>query len=83
MVAKLHFILQGFASFLLSLYQKRFLIGEMAKREIVSQHVGSMLGFFWTFINPAITLFIMWLVFSVGFKTAPRGDFPFIFWFTA
>lgn len=83
MFDKMKFILQGFGNFLLTLYQRRFLIFEMAKREIATNHVGSMLGFFWTFINPVVTLFIMWLVFSVGFKTAPKGDFPFIIWLTA
>jgi ABC-type polysaccharide/polyol phosphate export permease len=56
---------------------------EMAKRDISSNIVGSMLGFFWTFINPLITIFIFWLVFSLGFKSAPKGDIPFVVWLTA
>ncbi len=55
----------------------------MAKRDIATQHVGSMLGFFWTFVNPMIYIFILWFVFSVGFKTAPKGDVPFVVWLTA
>src|SRR5208283_938147 len=55
----------------------------MAKRDIMTQHVGSMLGIFWTFINPIITIFIFWLVFSVGFKSAPKGNVPFVVWLTA
>jgi lipopolysaccharide transport system permease protein/teichoic acid transport system permease protein len=56
---------------------------EMAKRDISTQHVGSLLGFFWTFINPLIMIFIFWLVFSIGFKTAPKGNVPFVVWLTA
>ncbi len=56
---------------------------EMAKRDISTQYVGSMLGFFWTFINPLVMIFIFWLVFSVGFKIAPKGNVPFVVWLTA
>ena len=76
-------IISGFYNFLLTLVQRRFLIMEMAKRDISSNIVGSMLGFFWTFINPLITIFIFWLVFSLGFKSAPKGNIPFVVWLTA
>jgi lipopolysaccharide transport system permease protein len=80
---KIAALITGFYNFLRTLFQRRYLIMEMAKRDISSQHVGSMLGFFWTFINPLIMIFILWLVFSVGFKAAPRGDIPFVVWLTA
>ena len=80
---KIQLTLQGFRSFLRTLFQRRSLIFKMAKRDIATHHVGSMLGFFWTFLNPAVNLFILWLVFSVGFKAAPKGDIPFIVWLTA
>ena len=73
----------GFYNFLLTLFQRRFLIIEMAKRDISAQHVGSLLGFFWTFVNPLVMIFILWVVFSVGFKAAPKGDVPFVVWLTA
>ncbi|MEJ2697360.1 MAG: ABC transporter permease [Candidatus Sulfobium sp.] len=69
--------------FLATLVRRRFLIFEMARRDIATQHVGSMLGFFWTFINPLITIFIFWLVFSVGFRMKPKHNVPFVVWFTA
>jgi len=81
--AKLSYLLRGFAEFLLTIVRRRFLIFEMAKRDIATEHVGSMLGFFWTFVNPLITIFILWLVFSVGFKAAPKGGVPFVVWLTA
>jgi len=83
MINKITYILQGFGNFLLTLFQRRFLVMEMAKRDIATQHVGSLLGFFWTFVNPLIMIFILWLVFSIGFKAAPRGDIPFVIWLTA
>jgi ABC-type polysaccharide/polyol phosphate export permease len=83
MYNKIKFILQGFWNFLLTIVQRRFLIYEMAKRDIASKHVGSMLGFFWTFINPMFMIFIFWLVFSVGFRIKPRHNVPFVVWLTA
>ncbi len=83
MQRKLFFILKGFGNFLLTLFQRRYLIVEMAKRDIATQHAGSLLGFFWTFVNPLVMIFILWLVFSVGFKAAPKGDVPFVIWLTA
>lgn len=83
MLKKINFLLRGFVNFLLVLFQRRYLIMEMAKRDVMANVVGSMLGFFWTFINPMITIFIFWLVFSIGFKTAPKGNVPFVIWLTA
>ena len=83
MLQKAVSLFQGFIEFIAILYRRRSLIFEMAKRDISTQHVGSMLGFFWTFVNPLIMIFILWFVFSVGFKTAPRGNVPFVIWLTA
>lgn len=83
MIEKIKELFTGFVNFLLTLYRRRFLILEMAKRDIAEQHVGSMLGFFWTFINPLITIFIFWFIFSVKFKSAPKGNVPFVVWLTA
>jgi homopolymeric O-antigen transport system permease protein len=83
MFHKIRSLFNGFYNFLLTILRRRFLIFEMAKRDIAKEHVGSMLGFFWTFINPLITIFILWVVFSVGFKAAPKGNVPFVVWLTA
>ncbi|MDA8240177.1 MAG: ABC transporter permease [Nitrospiraceae bacterium] len=83
MLQKTVSLFKGFIEFVAILYRRRSLIFEMAKRDITTQYVGSMLGFFWTFVNPLIMIFILWFVFSVGFKTAPRGNVPFVIWLTA
>lgn len=75
--------IKGFTTFFTNLIERRSLILDMAKRDIASQHVGSLLGFFWTFVNPLIWIFIIWVVFSIGFKASPRGDVPFVIWLTA
>lgn len=83
MLQKVIILFKGFIEFIFILYRRRSLIFEMAKRDISSQHVGSLLGFFWTFVNPLITTFILWFVFSIGFKSAPKGNVPFVIWLTA
>lgn len=83
MLHKIILLIKGFFEFLLILYKRRFLIAEMAKRDIATNHAGSMLGFFWTFVNPLIMIFILWFVFSYGFKAAPKGNVPFVIWLTA
>ena len=66
-----------------NIYNQRFLILSMAKREIAAQYVGSSLGFVWTFIHPLVLIFVFWFVFSVGFKAKPMNDIPFVVWLTA
>lgn len=69
--------------FLHLIFAQRQLILALSKREIASQYIGSMLGIVWTFIQPAVMIFVFWFVFSVGFKTKPMNDVPFAVWLTA
>jgi lipopolysaccharide transport system permease protein/teichoic acid transport system permease protein len=55
----------------------------MAKREVATKYVGSLLGFLWTFINPIVMIFVFWVIFSVGFKVRPLNNVPFVVWLTA
>ena len=73
-------LLRGLVEFILILVRRRYLIMEMAKRDIATNHVGSLLGFFWTFVNPVLIVLILWFVFSVGMKVAPKGNVPFVVW---
>lgn len=80
---KLLNILISFSSFIKLIIKRRSLIVEMAKRDIAVHYMGSVLGFFWAIINPLFMVLILWLVFSVGFKSAPKSDVPFVVWLTA
>jgi ABC-type polysaccharide/polyol phosphate export permease len=55
----------------------------MAKREVATPYVGSFLGFFWTFINPMVMIFVFWVVFSAGLGFQPTKNVPFVVWLTA
>ncbi len=76
-------MLTSFFNFLNLILEKRSLIVSMARREITTQYVGSLLGFVWTFIHPMVMVCVFWFVFSVGFKSKPMGDVPFVVWLTA
>lgn len=82
MNARLRILVKSFWEFCLTLYHRRFLILEMAKREVAQNQIGTFLGFFWTFINPLILVCILWLVFSIGFKTPTVTGMPFVVWLT-
>ena len=76
-------LITTFSDFLFTLYSRRRLILEMARRDVASQHLGSLLGFFWTILHPVIWILILWIVFDLGFKVAPTNDVPFVVWLTA
>lgn len=55
--------------YLSSFIKNRNLILRMAKRQISSRYKGSVLGIFWSFLNPIIMLLVYSFVFGVVFKT--------------
>lgn len=72
-----------FIEFLQLIFSQRSLIVSMAKRELATQYVGSLLGFVWTFIHPLVMITVFWFVFSVGFRSQPMNNVPFVVWLTA
>ena len=51
-----------------SLWRHRQLIKQMAWREVAGRYKGSIMGLFWSFINPVLMLTVYTFVFSVVFK---------------
>ena len=53
----------------------------LAKYELKSQHGGTVLGFLWNFLSPALQVFVYWFVFAIGLR---RGNdihgVPYIVW---
>ena len=46
------------------LWQYREMIVTLVKRDLKSRYKGSVLGFFWMFLNPLLQLFVYTIVFS-------------------
>ena len=76
-------LVKGFTQFVFALDQKKYLIMEMAKRDVLASYTGSFLGFFWAFINPLFMISILWFVFSVGLRMIPSGNVPFVVFLVA
>lgn len=63
------------------LYSYRTMMGSLIKRDIIGRYKGSVIGFFWTFLNPLLQLCVYTLVFS---KIMPQGvDDYYLFLFVA
>ena len=76
-------MLRRFLNFIRLIVLQRQLIVTLARRDVATQYVGSLLGFIWTFINPLVMIFIFWVVFSFGLRVRPKSDVPFVVWLTA
>ncbi len=62
--------LKEFILFLGLLVKQRYMIFQLAKRDFQNRYLASYLGLPWAFIQPCVTLVVMWFVFTVGFKTS-------------
>jgi ABC-type polysaccharide/polyol phosphate export systems, permease component len=63
--------------------KSRRIIYELTKNDVKSKYLGSYLGIVWAFFQPLVTIIILWFVFSVGFKSMPVENLPFILWLIA
>ena len=70
----------GFFHFINDIIVSRKLILTLTKRDFKVRYLGSYLGVMWAFIQPALTILIMWFVFEVGFRAQPVSEVPFILW---
>jgi len=69
--------------FLAFLLQKRYLIVEMAKRDIAEKYAGSLLGVLWSIIHPLTIICVFWFVFGFGLRAHPIQEVPFVVWLVA
>jgi ABC-type polysaccharide/polyol phosphate export permease len=72
-----------FYYFLRTIVSFRSLIFSIARRIIITQFVGSSLGFFWLVVQPLSMICILWAVFGLAFRAQPLSGCPFVVWVTA
>ncbi len=53
--------------FLLNFNKYRFLLIELVKRDIKVKYRNSVLGIFWSFLNPLLMMIVMTIIFSNSF----------------
>lgn len=70
-------------SYLKSLYNDRNIIMQLAKNDFKVKYLGSYLGIFWAFVHPITMILIYWFVFTIGFRTMPIDNVPFVLWLIA
>lgn len=61
------------------IYNYRQMIVSLVKRDLKGRYKGSVLGFFWTFLNPLLQLLVYTMVFSVIMKTGIEQYYLFLF----
>ena len=61
-----------------SIFEYRGLIWNFIKRDISSKYVGSLLGLYWSVINPIITLVVYIIVFGVFLNVRLPGSYQYL-----
>lgn len=61
------------------------LIKELAKNDFKKKFAGSYFGILWAFVNPIVTIFVYWFVFTIGMRGAANdvNGYPFVLWLIA
>ena len=72
----------GFWTFLKDIIKDRSILWSLAKNDFKARFAASLLGGFWAFAQPLVTLLVFWFVFQAGFKNPPVSNVPFIVWLT-
>ncbi len=76
------FYIKSLGAFIRNLYQKKYLIGQLVKRDFQNKYMGSYLGLPWAFIQPGMTIVVMWFAFTYGLNIGMTSEgFPFVPWF--
>jgi lipopolysaccharide transport system permease protein len=68
---------------LAGLWRHRALVGVLVSRELKARYRGSVLGFFWSLLNPLLMLAVYWVVFAFIFPGRSPSTSPYaLFLFT-
>lgn len=63
------------------LFLSRQTVIALAKRYLLSRYAGTLLGGVWEVLHPALTILVLWFVFSQAFKARGPDGMPFILYF--
>ncbi|MEG1270123.1 MAG: ABC transporter permease [Ruthenibacterium sp.] len=74
-------MVKGFLNFLMDIVHNRSMLWGLAKNDFKARFASSLLGIIWAFVQPLVTILVMWFVFQVGLRNAPIDNIPFIVWF--
>jgi lipopolysaccharide transport system permease protein len=81
MILRIKHILISLMTFLFTLWDNRFVVAQLTKRDFQSRYLGSYLGLPWAFIKPLAVVFVMWFAFTYGLKIGKiENSVPFTMW---
>lgn len=69
--------MQKITGFFSQIFEKRYLLYHLSKRDFISKYVDSYLGLAWAIIEPILTTLILSVIFSYGFKAGMVQEIPF------
>lgn len=67
-------------TYLHKVYLEREILLSLIINDLKTRYLGSYLGILWAFINPLVTVVVLWMVFNFGFKSPPVNNFPYLLW---
>jgi teichoic acid transport system permease protein len=73
--------INGFYTFILNIVKNKQTLLLLARNDFKAKFASSLFGIVWAFIQPLVTIFVLWFVFEVGFKNPPINNVPFVVWF--
>lgn len=69
--------MRGTIGFIRQIFEKRYLLFQLTKRDFSSKYVDSYLGLAWAVLEPLATTIILSVIFTFGFKAGMVQDIPF------
>lgn len=71
-------IIKEATSFVKHIYQNRYLVYELTKRDFKQKYASNVMGLAWAIMDPLAMMLIFWLIFGLGFRTGRKMDVPFV-----
>ena len=65
-------------NFIAIIYQRKSAVYELAKRDFQAQNKNTYLGIIWGYIQPLTYIFLLVIVFTIGLRSNPGGEVPFV-----
>lgn len=81
MILTIRNTIKGFIEFVQAIWNNRFLVAQLTKRDFQNRYLGSYMGIPWAFIKPLTMIFVMWFAFTYGLKVGMVDNtVPFAMW---
>lgn len=62
-------------------WQNRYRLWRLSAYDVKVRNSGTLFGFLWNFLNPALQIFVYWFVFAIGLRSsAPKEGYSYLIW---